>query len=587
MKKQFFVAAMTLALGVGFTACSSDNLDPNTSAQLNQNASTYMSVAFALPTNDGTRAANDGQNTTSPEFNNKGVWNGQDKIEKIEVYVFKATGAAAADADQLEVKQDYAAADLAFTQNPTTGASFVNANTAFKVEKGVKTVYVVINPTANSTALLASANTLGAFKSKYASANMTMSNPTMLKAEMVGDKTRADEVARVENKGTATAKDIVLMTGPSVVKEVEDGVSAQQAVSGQKNRATLKVQRVAARVLLTTKQESFDILGINPENLTDDKFVAAKVTDFTYAVAQGENKFFFVQKDNGDAATNKAAYTTPAFDKVNQSLDYWDPAQMRDYATVGQNYDYSGLWKNKAAGMKVATLANNGLSDVTTQLASKLESEFVLPSLHKYNEERDQSGYRKGNTPYILVRALLVPQKFVDNSGALSTNTADIKGKDFYLGANGVYFLNKAHVQDPAHYGVNGQTAQKFEKGKVIYFVWLNPDNLKKPVNSPVIRNNVYHVQISSVGMVGANWNPLVPFPDPSDPAIPTTPYDPTNPTFPKNPYNPDQRPDNDIEPKNPPVEPKDPLTFKETWMSVNVTILPWQIHSYDVVLSI
>lgn len=595
MKKQFFVAAMAVALGAGLTACSSDNLDPKDPTTVGQKASTYMSVSFDFPAASGTRAANDGQNTTNPQFNYKGVWNGQDKIEKIEVYVFKATGTVVNDADQLEVKKVYSASELAFTQNPATGSPFVNANTAFKVEKGLKTVFVVINPTTNSTALLtaASAN-LGAFKAAYASANMQMANPTMLQADMSGDMTRADEVARVEDKGQATAKDVILMTGPSTTKDIEDGVSAQQAVSGQKNRASLRVQRAAARVLVTTKQASFDILGIDPQNPTDPTFVAAKVSKFSYAVGQGENKFYFIQTENPNAVSHKAAYITPGYDVVNANGDYWDPAQMRNYATVGQHYDYSGLWKNTAGyagykGIKVETLGANGLNDITGQLKSKLESEFVLPTLHKYDEDRAVTGYRKGNTAYILVRALLVPQKFVDNAGNISTTTTDIEGKDFYLGANGVYFLNKNHVQDPAHFGVAGQTAQKFEKGKVIYFVWLNPDDVTKAVNSPVIRNNVYHVQISSVGKVGSNWNPLVPFPKPDDPLIPApgTPYDPNNPTFPNNPNNPDPRPNNDIEPKDPPVDPKDPLTFKETWMSVNVSILPWQVHSYEVELSI
>lgn len=593
MKKQFFVAAMAVALGAGLTACSSDNLDVKNPTEVNQKASTYMSVSFELPAARGTRAANDGQGQASPEFNNKGVWNGQDKIEKIEVYVFKAAGATANDADALEITKTFNETDLAFTQNPATGSPYVNSKKAFKVEKGLKTVFVVINPTANSTALLASATTLGAFKTAYESANMTMANPTTLTADMSGDQTRADEVARVENKGTATAKDVILMTGPSTTKLIEDGVSEAVAVSGQRNRAVLTVQRAAARVLVTSKQDSYDIKGVDPANLSNTNFVAATVSKFTYAVAQGENKFFFVQKVNANAAADKAAFTTPAYSVVNANGDFWDPTQMRDYATVGGNYDYSGLWKNTAGyaqykGLKVEALANNTLNDINNQLASKLQSEFVLPTLHKYDEDRAVTGYRKGNTSYIIIRALLTPKKFVDNNGNLSETTSDIEGKDFYLGANGVYFLNKDHVQDPAHYGVVGQTAQKFVQGKVIYFAWLNPDDVAKAVNSPVIRNNVYHVQIKNVAGVGSNWNPLIPF-DPNDPSFPApgTPYDPNNPTYPKNPNNPDPRPDNPLEPIAPPVDPKDPLTFKETWMSVSVAILPWQVHSYEIELSI
>lgn len=593
MKKQFFVAAMAVALGAGLTACSSDNLDPKDPTTVGQKASTYMSVSFDFPAATGTRAANDGQGQANPEFNHKGIWKGQDKIEKVEVYVFKATGATADDADQREALQSFSEADLAFTQNPATGSPYVNSKKAFKVEKGLKTVFVVINPTTNSTALLAAANTLGAFKTAYESANMTMANPTTLTADMTDDKTRADEVARVENKGQATAKDVILMTGPSTTKFIEDGVSEAVAVSGQKNRAALTVQRAAARVLVTSKEDSYEIKGVDPENPTNTNFVAATVSKFTYGVAQGESKFFFVQKENGAAATDKAAFTTPAFAEINAGGDYWNPAQIHNYISVGKNYDYSGLWKNKAnyadyKGIKVESLANNDLSDITGKLTPKLESEFVLPTLHKYDEDRTLTGYRKGNTAYIIIRALLTPKKFVNAAGALSTTASEIEGKDFYLGANGVYFLNKDHVQDPAHHGVVGQTAQKFIKGKVIYFAWLNPDNVAKAVNSPVIRNNVYHVQIKSVAGVGSNWNPLIPF-DPTDPSVPAPgdPYDPTNPKFPNNPNNPDPRPNDPLEPIAPPVDPKDPLTFKETWMSVSVAILPWQVHSYEIELSI
>ena len=71
MKKQFFVAAMAVALGAGLTACSSDNLDPKDPTTVGQKASTYMSVSFDFPAASGTRAANDGQNTTNPQFNYK------------------------------------------------------------------------------------------------------------------------------------------------------------------------------------------------------------------------------------------------------------------------------------------------------------------------------------------------------------------------------------------------------------------------------------------------------------------------------------------------------------------------------------
>lgn len=596
MKKQFFVAAMAVALGAGLTACSSDNLDPKDPTTVGQKASTYMTVAFSLPTTSATRAG-DGQDKPNPDFNNKGTWNGQDKIEKVAVYVFKAAGAAAAAADELETTKTYMGAELGFNQKDAAGKTYANAQKAFKVTPGLKTVYVVVNPTAAATTLLSAANNLGDFKTAYESSNLSLTNPTTLTTDMVGDKTRADEVSPVESKGTASAKDKIIMTGNSTELTLEDNISEQQAVSGQKNRAKLEVQRVSARVLVTTAtgKTEFEIKGVNPEDLSDQNFVAAKVSNLTYVVAQGEANLYFKQKASGNS---DLAFLTPAWDKVNAGGEFWSHDQMRDYAAIGKFYDYSGLWKNTAnyTGYKGIVVpsraafdkanADNELGHVTDEMAKNLNTEFVLPTLHKFDYDRTKTGYRKGNTAYILVRGLLTPQKFLKADGSVSTNTADITGKDFYLGANGVFYESTVNIQDPAKGGVANQTAQKFEKGKVLYFVWLNPDDVVKAVNSPVIRNNVYHVQISGISKIGANWNPLVPFPDPQIPNGPGT-VDPNKPGHPTNPNNPDPRPENPFEPTTPPVDPKDPLTFKETWMSVQVNILPWQVHSYQVELTI
>ena len=132
--------------------------------------------------------------------------------------------------------------------------------------------------------------------------------------------------------------------------------------------------------------------------------------------------------------------------------------------------------------------------------------------------------------------------------------------------------------------------------GKVLYFVWVNPDTKSATtwINSPAIRNNIYHIQIKGIANYVYNWNPLVP--NPNDPIDPTQPVSPTNPRDPNNPNNPDPQPmvpDPDHpgkhkpDPKEPPTDitPKDPLSLKEAWMSVDVTILPWQVHTFDTIL--
>ena len=590
MKKQFFVAAMALVLGAGFTACSSDDLNVTPGTEVNQKATTYMSVSFVLPTANSTRAAADGQDDADPKFNNVGKWAGKDKIEKVNVYVFNAAGT-------LEAAPSYNAAQLSFAQVSTGSAEAkVTPNSAFKVTPGQKTVYVVVNPTtAAETLLNATVNTttLAAFKAAYESSNLVFAKASTRTADYTtGDETNAGEIAKVDND-----KDIILMTGKAEEPTIADNVSAAEAVSGVKNRTDLTVQRAVARVLVSTTATSFNVKGINPTDGSTEND-AVVVSDLTYVVGQGENKFYFLQKDNG--GNDGAAFTTPAFAQVPSNDDYWTTDFQTSYNTVGANYDYSGLWKNTAgatAKVKGITVPNRTafsssatteLGNVTTDLNAALKGEFVLPTLHKYNTDRAQSNYRKGNTAYILVRGYLTPKYVVDASGAVVNGSTLAANADVYVGANGVFYADKACVQDPAKHGVAGQTAQLYKGRKVIYFVWINPDTVDgKAVNSPVIRNNIYHVQIKGIAKIGANWNPLVPTPNvPTTPGQPVDPNDPHNPIN-NNPNNPDPRPDNPLEPKDPPVDPKDPLTSKETWMSVNVNILPWAVHSYEVELSI
>lgn len=594
MKKQFFVAAMALVLGAGFTACSSDDLNVTPGTEVNQKATTYMSVSFVLPTANSTRAtADDGQDKDNPDFNAVGKWSGQDKIEKVNVYVFNAAGT-------LEAAPSYNAAQLSYARvSPVnTINALVTPNSAFKVTPGQKTVYVVVNPTAAAETLLnatVNTTTLAAFKTAYESANLAFAKPSFRTTEYTtGDETNAGELAKVDNN-----EDVILMTGPAAEPIIDDNVSAAEAVSGVKNRTDLTVQRAVARVLVSTTATSFNVKGINPNDGSTEND-AVVVSDLTYVVGQGENKFYFLQKDNG--GTDGAAFTTPAFAQVPSGADYWTTDYQTSYNTVGQHYDYSGLWKNTAgstAKVKGITVPNRAafgsgagatseLRLLVSDLKAGLKGEFVLPTLHKYNTDRAQSGYRKGNTAYILVRGYLTPKYVVDASGAVVNGSTLAANADVYVGANGVFYADKTCVQDPAKHGVAGQTAQLYKGRKVIYFVWINPDTVDgKAVNSPVIRNNIYHVQIKGIAKIGANWNPLVP--TPNVPTTPGQPVDPTNPHNPinDNPNNPDPRPDNPLEPKDPPVDPKDPLTSKETWMSVNVNILPWAVHSYEVELSI
>ena len=602
MKKLFWGAVIPLMLSVGFTACSKYDFNDENGEdreEVSTKATTYMSVSFTLPTSNDTRSTDDGQSKYDPDFNNVGKWHGKDKIKSVNVYVFKWTTGTRG---ELEVIHKYAASDLGFTQKSISNKTLITANRAFKVTPGMKIVYIVVNPTQAAEDLLtvpkirtnqtganallngpASPKDLEVFEEFHNSSLMEFSNSATLTEEYTtGDKTRAGEIAKVED-----GQDVILMTGDEVYPTIDDNVSATEAVSGYKNCPEFTVERAVARVLVTTAATSFDFKGVNPNN-GNIEASAIKVSNLTYVVAQGENKLYFHDYGN--------RFSSPAWNIVPSNDDYWTENFQANYQDVGSHHDYSGLWKNtagtsaKVKGITVPTRtvfnanAADELTNVTNDLKEGLKGEFILPTVQPYATDRAYSRYRKGNTAYILVRGFLTPKYVVQADGSVVDGATLPANADLYLGTNGVFYANQATVRNTAKKGVAGQTAQLFKARKVLYFAWINPDNLvtSKVLNSPVIRNNIYHVQIKGISKVGANWNPLVPTLDPHNPKI-ADPNDPNNPIN-NNPINPDPRPSNNpYEPKEPPISPQDHLSIQDTWMSVNVNILPWAVHSYEI----
>lgn len=550
MKKQFFAAAMILALGAGFTACSNDDLGKQEGKEVARSASTYMTVTFEMPRVNSTRAASDGQDKPQPDFNNIGEWAGQDKVTSFTLYVFNGNTAAST----LEVMKTYQAGS--FTTPTVSGKVVVKPNDAFLVSPGQKRVFVVINPTAEVTTHLNATEgttTLSAFETQYKDAEFA---PTWATSPLA---------KHVDAVGTTPAYDEILMTGASADQSIANNISATDAISGAANNVPLKVQRAAAGVIVTSKETSYNIKGMDPATHTmDNSFV--KVSDLSFVVGQTNKKLYLLQKANTPAAPATAvasAFKTPAYDYVPTAA-----APVAFATTASTHFDYSGLGKSRTApagttlktnGFEVVQLASHALTDVTPNLPNV---QFLLPTTHNYDASRDASGYRKGNTPYVLVRGYLTPKTYVKDDGTIVAPTDAIA--DLYYGeSTGLFYASDAASQDAAHHGVAGQKVRKFTNRVVLYWAWLNPD--ANNVNSPVIRNNIYHIQITAIGNLGGNWNPLVPGGS----------------------NNPDPEPNNPNKPDTPPVKPEDPLTLDKTWMSANVTLLPWQVHSTEVTLSL
>ena len=624
MKKHLLLAAMllTATASVGtFTACSNDDPTPN-NVQPKPEGTTMMSIQFALQMPKSNRAADDKQNISNPEFNYAGKWIGNDLIKAVDVYIFKADPAAAG-GYSLETSDNLDATKIDF-QQPMVGnndVAYIRPKKGFKVDPGQKKVFVVVNPTTETQALLTGATDLTAFEAKY-NGVMTLQNggaaaPTVYTdataaAVTAGDPfTVADHLAKVEGTG-ANQKDVIVMTGLAGEINVQDNVNEAQTLntSAPVNRAKVTVQRAVARVLVTSDATSYDVKGDDPttpavESEADgNAVVLATIDNLTYVVAQGESSLYFNQQDS-DNPTNYQ-YKTPNSTYIPTGTAD-DPAANYGAAQYAM-YDYTGLWRkhdNKLGGYDVPTNAayDASLNNVVGQVQNQdgLHGEFFLPNTHAYHDtDRGQSGYRKGNTAYVLVRGKINPKFVYTGANQVDNNwTATHADDDLFLGDDGKFYASAALANDPTTNGNAAAAAmkvKKFVKGKVLYFVWVNPDHTsgKEWINSPAIRNYIYHIQISGIANYVYNWNPLIP--NPNDPVDPTKPVSPENPRDPNNPNNPDPQPSvpdpnhpgkNIPDPKEPPTDitPKDPLSLKEAWMSVDVTILPWQVHTAKVIL--
>lgn len=624
MKKHLLLAAMllTATASVGtFTACSNDDPAPNVQPNKPE-GTTMMSIQFALQMPKSNRAADDKQNISNPEFNYAGKWIGNDLIKAVDVYIFKADPAAAG-GYSLETSDNLDATKIDF-QQPMVGnndVAYIRPKKGFKVDPGQKKVFVVVNPTTETQALLTGATDLTAFEAKY-NGVMTLQNggaaaPTVYTdataaAVTAGDPfTVADHLAKVEGTG-ANQKDVIVMTGLAGEINVQDNVNEAQTLntSAPVNRAKVTVQRAVARVLVTSDATSYDVKGDDPttpavESEADgNAVVLATIDNLTYVVAQGESSLYFNQQDS-DNPTNYQ-YKTPNSTYIPTGTAD-DPAANYGAAQYAM-YDYTGLWRkhdNKLGGYDVPTNAayDASLNNVVGQVQNQdgLHGEFFLPNTHAYHDtDRGQSGYRKGNTAYVLVRGKINPKFVYTGANQVDNNwTATHADDDLFLGDDGKFYASAALANDPTTNGNAAAAAmkvKKFVKGKVLYFVWVNPDHTsgKEWINSPAIRNNIYHIQISGIANYVYNWNPLIP--NPNDPVDPTKPVSPENPRDPNNPNNPDPQPSvpdpnhpgkNIPDPKEPPTDitPKDPLSLKEAWMSVDVTILPWQVHTAKVIL--
>lgn len=530
--KLFLVAAVASVLG--FTACSNDDSTSSDEKTANTNVSVTLSMSSST-----TKSLPD-------DYNTIGEWAGKDNIKTVAVYLIDGSSVTS---KSLEVGASGSGKDY---ERTVVGSSITlvpkTQNAAIKTTAGTKKVYVLVNGTTEVVNALAK-TPVAEFEKAYTETALALANSG-------SSTTVSTSAGRLAVKNGTTDETIVMTNVEPKTINVEANVTDTEtlAASSPKNRVSLQVERAVARVMVSTQSLTYTVPSVGGTPL-------GTISEIKWVLAQGENSLFIQRKSD---------YSTPNYGWIpTTDAQYWGAG----ITGVNAKYDYSGLFEEydsatQFGGTAIATMteyATDPYGEVTKELNDKLSGKFILPNTHA-SATGDASSYKKGNTAYVLVRA-----KFTPSAAAFADGEAYTPGDDFYVGANGKFYVSSANALTPAKGGVAGQTVAKYVKGKVLYYAWVNPDNTSTWYNSPVIRNNVYHIHITGFKNLGTNWNPLYP-------------EDPTTST----PTNPDPKPNvpGVTEPENP-IDPTDPLTTPETWMSVDVTVLPWILHSYDVVLGL
>ena len=509
---------LTIGL-VALTSCKKEPEKPQ------NEGTTYVSVAIGLKA-DGLRADDD-KNNYSP----KGQWNGKDAIETVDVYVVSKGEVAFG---------QYTKDDFTITAATDDNNITIKPNKAIVTTPGKKEVYVLLNATDDVRALLKE-SLPNNFHAAYNKAidNMTTAN-----------------VAKTDD----TKGDIIMMTNAADCEvDVEDGITEAQALDADnpQNRAHVKVQRVVARVLLTTTAEKYEI------KYPDGKLMG-EITNITYSVAQGEKAFYLSQHKD-----DQGLILTPAYNFM--PIAATDPSKLTNYADQAKMYDYSDLEKKD----REAIVATNLADAIAIGQQSLKQSVFMFEANHLSGAAgqtyANYTGkFRRANTPYVLVRAKFTPKMFANDEEKTAYNNGD---GTFYLGEDGLIYADNKTTDDtttPAKKIRPEQKYYKYEKGKVLYVAFVNPDDMGqgKTLNAPVFRNNIYHISVKGFKKLGMNWNPLYPEdPDTTDPK------------------NPDPKPKDD--PYVPPFTPNDLNSQKETFMAVDVTVIPWNVHSYGIELTV
>lgn len=521
MIKKLTQTLLALALVGGMTACDKsikgvdDNATPST-------GDTYMSVAFSTTNPNAPRAVSE-----DTEFNSIGEYMGRDEIKSVNVYVINLPQ------ENVEHK-----VFTTVTTNPDGDDNTNDFRTeAWKTTPGAKIVYVYVNIAGTDIETeLNKATSKVAFEAANKQAFALTENGTVKAV-----------YAKFEG-----GKDIIAMNSTEGVDlNVEAGVNKTTAETGTKNRAKLSVRRLVAQAAVTSSAATFDIKS--------GTTTIATLGNLKWDVMQFE-KTTFLAPQPVDATANPAQNPMLAQFCKSPSFDFVTDDATHLFSTAADHYEY-----RKFNGAAVETFTRNADNKENVKAIVATPMKFITETTHQYGGKIEaaadpKTGYRKGNTTYVIVSAQITPAEdsWAEGEKAAYATSAN---KDLFLGVQDHKFyasLEKAKAANkstsiPETDAPNTpDNVIKYKGGVCYYIAWLNPNVITDPVMSPVLRNNIYHVNVTGMKKLGYSGNPLNPGND--------DPKDPDDPT----------------------PDPKETLYPVDTYMAVEISVVNWGVHSYD-----
>ena len=411
----------------------------------------------------------------SGDYNSIGEWEGNDNIESVDIYVI-SEGTNTVKVFNMDVNAE--------REGYQTDA--------WLVTPGTKTVYAVVNNGGAVKNALDGA-TAAQFEAKYKAAYALVEGG-VVKGEFA-------------SKGT-DGKDKIMMTGEPANITVPEGQTKEQALA---TPAKVEVRRLVAQVAVSTDMAED---GENGFKVEKDGTVLGHMTDLVWRPNQFETESYLLW--NG-VYTNSSAVKSPKFDATALTEESTLPTEGYSYYE-GDAFAVRALGEGETINATWITGEGNNLKFIT---------------------ESTRGTYQRGNTAYVVVEGTFVPVAGGFKTGQLS-EAGYTKGTTFYLSySNNLLYLDKdAALADSQN---SEENIKEYTNGKMYYYAWINPDktNHLEWTKSPVVRNNIYNINVKKIMNYGDN--------------------------------------DDVID------DPEKPLNDEETYMAAEVTVMSWGMHNYNV----